>query len=51
VHVLAASGFVLTDVHEPEWPADHDRTWGGWSRTRGVLTPGSAIFVARLRAS
>jgi SAM-dependent methyltransferase len=48
VEVLAASGFVLTALHEPEWPADHDRTWGGWSRVRGVLTPGSAIFVARL---
>ena len=48
VEVLAGSGFVLTALHEPEWPADHDRTWGGWSRVRGVLTPGSAIFVARL---
>ena len=48
VGTLAAHGFVLTDLHEPEWPADHERTWGGWSRIRGVLTPGSAIFVARL---
>jgi SAM-dependent methyltransferase len=48
VAVLAAQGFVLTALHEPEWPADHDRTWGGWSRVRGMLTPGSAIFVARL---
>lgn len=48
VAALSRNGFVLTDVHEPEWPADHDRTWGGWSRVRGVLTPGSAIFVARL---
>ena len=50
VAALARQGFVLTDLHEPEWPADHDRTWGGWSRTRGVLTPGSAIYVARLGA-
>jgi SAM-dependent methyltransferase len=50
VAALARQGFVLTDLHEPEWPADHDRTWGGWSRTRGVLTPGSAIYVARLSA-
>jgi SAM-dependent methyltransferase len=49
VEVLAGTGFVLTALLEPEWPADHDRTWGGWSRLRGVLTPGSAIFVARLR--
>ena len=47
VGALSRNGFVLTDLHEPEWPADHDRTWGGWSRMRGVLTPGSAIFVAR----
>ena len=40
VAALAAHGFVLTDLHEPEWPADHDRTWGGWSRVRGMLTPG-----------
>ena len=48
VGVLAAAGFRLTALHEPEWPEDHDRTWGGWSRVRGRLTPGSAIFVARL---
>jgi SAM-dependent methyltransferase len=48
VAALARSGFVLTDLHEPEWPADHDRTWGGWSRVRGMLTPGSAIFVSTL---
>lgn len=48
VAAMAARGFVLTDLHEPEWPADHDRTWGGWSRTRGMLTPGSAIYVAHL---
>jgi SAM-dependent methyltransferase len=47
VRLLAAGGFVLTDLVEPEWPADHDRVWGGWSRTRGMLTPGTAIFVAR----
>ena len=50
VGALSRNGFVLTDLHEPEWPADHDRTWGGWSRMRGVLTPGSAIFVTRLAA-
>ena len=48
VHVLSRTGFVLTELHEPQWPPDHDRTWGGWSRTRGLLTPGTAIFVARL---
>ena len=46
VRLLAARGFVLTDLLEPEWPEDNDRVWGGWSRTRGLLTPGTAIFVA-----
>ena len=48
VEALAAAGLVLTALHEPEWPTDHDRTWGGWSRTRGRVMPGSAVFVARL---
>jgi ubiquinone/menaquinone biosynthesis C-methylase UbiE len=48
VRLLAGSGFRLVDLVEPEWPADHDRVWGGWSRTRGVLTPGTAIYVADL---
>lgn len=46
VRLLAGAGFGLVDLLEPEWPADHDRVWGGWSRTRGLLTPGTAIFVA-----
>lgn len=48
VRLLAGTGFVLRDLVEPEWPADHHRVWGGWSRTRGLLTPGTAIFVANL---
>jgi SAM-dependent methyltransferase len=48
VAVLARHGFRLTDLLEPEWPEDHDRIWGGWSRTRGRFTPGTAIFGARL---
>ncbi len=47
VRLLAARGFVLSDLVEPEWPEDHDRVWGGWSRARGLLTPGTAIFVTR----
>ncbi|MFN8195064.1 MAG: class I SAM-dependent methyltransferase [Nocardioidaceae bacterium] len=47
VSLLADAGFVLERLHEPEWPAEHDRVWGGWSRTRGLLTPGTAIFVGR----
>ena len=48
VRVLAGHGFAVTTLLEPTWPADHDRVWGGWSRTRGRLTPGTAIFGADL---
>jgi ubiquinone/menaquinone biosynthesis C-methylase UbiE len=48
VALLAGRGFVITDLLEPEWPADHDRVWGGWSATRGRYTPGTAIFGCRL---
>ena len=46
VSLLSRHGFRLTDLLEPEWPEDHDRVWGGWSRTRGLVTPGTAIFGA-----
>ena len=48
VALLAGHGFVITDLLEPEWPEGHDRVWGGWSRARGRLTPGTAIFAADL---
>jgi SAM-dependent methyltransferase len=48
VRALARAGFVLDDLVEPEWPPGHDRTWGGWSRVRGLLTPGTAIYVSHL---
>ena len=46
VHLLGVHGFRLVELLEPEWPAGHDRVWGGWSRERGLLTPGTALFVA-----
>lgn len=49
VRSIAAAGFELLDLVEPEWPQGHERIWGGWSRERGVLTPGTAIFCCRLR--
>jgi len=45
VRAIVAAGLRLVDVVEPEWPAEHDRTWGGWSRLRGRVIPGTAIFV------
>lgn len=48
VALLAGAGFRITDLVEPEWPEGNDRVWGGWSRTRGVFTPGTAIFAADL---
>lgn len=50
VRQLADGGFVLRRLEEPEWPEGHDRTWGGWSRVRGLLIPGTAILVADLGA-
>ena len=48
VRSLASAGFTLRDLVEPEWPPDLERSWGGWSRLRGMLTPGTALFVADL---
>lgn len=46
IRELAAAGFVIDDVVEPEWPARNQEIWGGWSPLRGRLIPGTAIFVA-----
>ena len=43
---LVAAGFTVRDVIEPEWPADYDGVWGQWSKLRGEIFPGTAIFVA-----
>ena len=45
---LLAPRFRIVALLEPEWPEGHDRVWGGWSRVRGRLTPGTAIFAADL---
>ena len=45
VREIVGAGFTLTDLVEPEWPAGHERTWGGWSPLRGRLFPGTTIFV------
>jgi SAM-dependent methyltransferase len=51
IRELVAAGFVLTDLVEPEWPADHHRVWQQWSPLRGRLFPGTAIFVAHRLAA
>jgi SAM-dependent methyltransferase len=48
VRELAAAGFRLVDVVEPEWPAGHTQEWGQWSPLRGAILPGTAIYVAEL---
>ena len=48
VRELVAAGFRLLDVIEPAWPEDLDATWGQWSRLRGEIFPGTAIFVTEL---
>jgi ubiquinone/menaquinone biosynthesis C-methylase UbiE len=48
VSLLAGSGFRIVALLEPEWPETHARVWGGWSRVRGRLIPGTALFAADL---
>lgn len=48
IRELASAGFRLVNLVEPEWPAEHQREWGGWSPTRGRVIPGTAIFVTQL---
>ncbi|GII83773.1 SAM-dependent methyltransferase [Sphaerisporangium siamense] len=45
VAAIVSAGLALTSVTEPEWPAGHDRVWGGWSPLRGRHIPGTAIFT------
>lgn len=47
VREIRAAGLVLVDLVEPEWPPHADHVWGGWSRERGLLLPGTAIFCTR----
>jgi hypothetical protein len=47
VREITAAGLRLVDLVEPEWPADNQQVWGGWSPQRGALIPGTAIFVCQ----
>ncbi len=48
VREIVGAGFTLVDLVEPAWPEDFDEVWGQWSRTRGEIFPGTAIFVCEL---
>jgi ubiquinone/menaquinone biosynthesis C-methylase UbiE len=48
VREIAAAGFRLVDLVEPEWPAGHTQEWGQWSPLRGAMLPGTAIYVCEL---
>ncbi|MFB9376364.1 class I SAM-dependent methyltransferase [Kineococcus gynurae] len=45
VRLLVGAGLVVRDLVEPEWYAG-EAVWGGWSRLRGELLPGTLILVA-----
>ncbi len=49
VREVAAAGLRLVDLVEPEWPEEHLESWAGWSRLRGQLIPGTAVFVSEKR--
>ncbi len=44
VREIVAAGLVIDDLIEPEWPSGDDHVWGQWSRLRGEMIPGTAIF-------
>lgn len=47
VREVVAAGLVVLDVLEPEWPEGHESTYAQWGPGRGLLLPGTAIFVTR----
>ncbi len=46
VRAVTVAGLRLAGLHEPGWPAGHDRVWGGWGPERGALLPGTLIISA-----
>jgi ubiquinone/menaquinone biosynthesis C-methylase UbiE len=48
VREIAAAGFRLLDIVEPEWPPGHTEEWGQWSPLRGAILPGTAIYVCSM---
>jgi len=48
IREVAAAGFRLVDLVEPEWPDSLTEQWGQWSPMRGAMMPGTAIYVCTL---
>jgi len=46
VRLAVAAGFAVEDLAEPQWHAG-DAVWGGWSRLRGELVPGTLVLCLR----
>ncbi|MCI2239093.1 class I SAM-dependent methyltransferase [Paenibacillus sp. TRM 82003] len=44
VRSVRGAGLVVEDLVEPEWSAG-EAVWGGWSRLRGELVPGTLVLV------
>lgn len=45
VREISAAGLVVLDVLEPEWPPGHRTSYPQWSGLRGMLLPGTTIWV------
>ena len=45
VEAITASGLLIERLVEPEWPRNHTRIWGGWGPERGMLMPGTAVWI------
>ncbi|MCM0638204.1 class I SAM-dependent methyltransferase [Cellulomonas wangsupingiae] len=43
---VVGAGLVLDGLVEPEWPAGHERVWGGWGPVRGARLPGTLVVRA-----
>ena len=47
MNALAAAGFAIERVWEPEWPKGRDVVWGGWGPERSPWIPGTLIVRAK----
>ncbi len=44
---LAAEGFIIERMWEPQWPRERSLVWGGWGPERSPWIPGTLIIRAR----